>query len=184
MAIDYDAMLIYGWKVDGKLLIELLIQGQIGTCDGWYVKDDETGKVTITTSDPTKPSAEKKSKREVGTQCFCGPSHCWANAAKVLPKGVTIIQTGNDQFGNDFDYYVSLVPAEIENETDDDKKMKDKDAETETWYDSKDKRRFKVTLDVLNAIPQSVVEEAKAFAQKCSKKPLGQPRCMAAIHVS
>lgn len=77
------------------------------------------------------------------------------NADKVLPKGVYIIQCSTDESGGGLAFYVSLVPGQGD----------------------------MATLDDLNKIPLSVVDEAKLNAEKCCHKELGPPTCIAALHV-
>ncbi len=121
MGWNYDSGLVVGWEVEHDELVEYLIKHQIGSCQGWYLIDKETGEVKIVDYDPDaeENTTEEKKPRLVrvsGEQCVCGMSEdgeCWKEG--VFPPGVFFVKS-NEYPDNCPDdacrYFVSLTNEE------------------------------------------------------------------------
>jgi len=110
MGIQTNAVLIIGWYVSNKLVLDFLIKNKVGSCCGSYCEYDPDYKP----DDHQKQKRNQKKKyngmTEDSYQCGCGPENCWVDMPESC-KDIHIIFTSPyyDCETSEQECYISLV---------------------------------------------------------------------------
>jgi hypothetical protein len=100
MGIDYGSKVIIGWEVDYEVILQYMLDHQVGSCDsGFYGKDAKTGKMKYWATqeeanagvkDTTKKRPDRPWEDREQRQCLCDT--CTNGKKACLPEGVYIVQ--------------------------------------------------------------------------------------------